>query len=294
MSANPYLVRPDRETMLRLTSGGTTDQAIARMYGCTGGTVARWRDRYGIPRSPKQWGGNTIRWKTNRGYFTQIDSPEKAYILGFLIADGHIRKDGSKIQVSVKESDAALLDAIASETGCDAPLRPTTNHYDGSRMLRQNLCGIKLVSDLNALGVRHDKSKTATWPAIPSELEGHLVRGLWDGDGYIGKGIFELIGTSALLDGLVAAVERHTGCSLRRRMSGRDKAYHYAYGTRRDTAVLHWMYSGATIALERKREKFVAHWSVIPSAESLNLRIGKRAYVRRPQVRSAADSPSAG
>jgi hypothetical protein len=293
MSANPHLVRPDRETMLRLTST-MTDMAIARMYGCTGSTVAHWRDRYGIPRSPRQSGGNTIRWKTNRDFFTQVDTPEKAYILGFLIADGHIRKDGSKVQVSVKEADAGLLEMIARETGCDAPLRPTTNHYDGSRMLRLNLCGIKLVSDLNALGVRHDKSQTATWPEIPAELEGHLVRGLWDGDGYIGKGMFELIGTAALLDGVVAAAERHTGCSLRRRLSGRDSAYHYAYGTRRDTAVLHWMYSGATIALERKREKFGLYWSEIPSAESLNLRIGPRVYTRKSQVRSAADYPSAG
>jgi hypothetical protein len=290
MSANPNLVRPDRETMLRLTST-MTDMAIARMYGCASGTVARWRDRYEIPRSPRQSGGNTIRWKTNRDFFARIDTPEKAYILGFLIADGHIRKDGSKVQVSVKEADAGLLEMIARETGCDAPLRPTTNHYDGSRMLRLNLCGRKLVSDLNALVVRHDKSRTATWPVIPAELEGHLLRGVWDGDGYIGKGIFELIGTSALLDGVVAAAQRHTGCLLRRRMSGRDSAYHYAYGTRRDTPVLHWMYSSATITLERKREKFVSHWSEIPSAESLNLRIGPRVYTRKSQVRSAADYP---
>jgi len=279
--------------MIKLTSSGMTDMAIARMYGCAGATVGKWRDRYGIPRSPRQSGGGTIKWQTNRDYFAQIDTPEKAYVLGFLIADGHIRKDGSKVQVSVKEADAALLEAIARETGCDAPLRPTINHYDKSRMMRLNLCGVKLVSDLNALGVRHDKSQTATWPVIPPELEGHLVRGLWDGDGHIGRYEFQLIGTPALLDGVVAAAERHTGCSLRRKMSGRDAAYHYAYGTRRDTAVLHWMYSGATIALERKREKFLTYWSEIPSAESLNLRLGPRVYTRKNQGRSAADYPSA-
>ena len=51
------------------------------------------------------------------------------------------------------------------------------------------LCGQTLVTDLNNLGVYHDKSKTATYPAIdPAGLEGHLVRGIWDGDGYIGRG----------------------------------------------------------------------------------------------------------
>ena len=127
--------------------------------------------------------------------------------------------------MSVKESDAALLGAIARELGCDAPLGSMTNHYDGSGMRRLYLCGKKLVADLNNLGLYHDKSKTAVWPAIPPELEGHLVRGLWDGDGHIGRGQFELIGTPALLDGVTAAAaERHTGCSLRRRSSAsRDR-----------------------------------------------------------------------
>ncbi len=188
-------------------------------------------------------------------------TPEKAYILGFIIADGHIRKAGYKAEVSVKESDADLLRAIASELGCDAPLGSMTNHYDGSRMVRLYLCGQKLVSDLNKLGVYHDKSKTAVYPAILPDLEEDLVRGIWDGDGHIGRTQFDLIGTSALLDGVVAAAERHTGCSLRRKLGGRDNRYHYAYGTRRDTAVLEWMYSGTGIALARKREKFLSYWS---------------------------------
>lgn len=256
---------PDRETMLRLTAT-MNDRQISRLYGCTSPVVARWRDALGIPRSPRQSGGNTTRWNTDRNYFAKIDEPTKAYILGFLIADGHIHKTGYKIQVSVKETDAALLAAVASEMGCEAPLTTTVNHYDGSHMRRLLLCGQQLVADLNALGVYHDKSKTAAWPSVAPELEGHLVRGLWDGDGYIGKGMFELIGTSALLDGVVEAAERHTGCTLRRRMSGRDKAYHYALGSRRDTAVLHWMYEDAGIALDRKREKFLRYWSQIPRA----------------------------
>jgi hypothetical protein len=261
MSANPKLVRPDRDTLISLIEQGLNDRDISRMYGCTSPAVARWRDRYDIPRSPRQSGGNTTKWQTDRDYFARIDTPEKAYILGFLIADGHIRKEGYKIEVSVKEADADLLRKMASEMGCDAPLGTMINGLDGSRMARLYLCGQKLVSDLNGLGLRHDKSVTAVYPEIPAELEGHLVRGLWDGDGYIGRAQFELIGTSLVLDGVVAAAERHTGCLLRRRMSGNEGRYHYAYGTRRDTAVLEWMYSGASIALARKQEKFLQFWS---------------------------------
>jgi hypothetical protein len=251
--------------MLRLASE-MNDRQISRLYGCTSPVVARWREFYGIPRSPRQSGGGTVRWATNRNYFDEIDTPAKAYALGLIIADGHIRKDGSKIEISVKETDADVLQAIAAGAGCDAPLGRMTNHYDGSQMARLRLCGKDLVASLNGLGVFHDKSTTAAWPAVPPELEGDLARGVWDGDGYIGRAQFELVGTPALLDGLTDAVERHTGCVLRRRLAGRDRRYHYAYGTRRDTAAMHWMYSGAGIALERKREKFVTFWSLVPRA----------------------------
>jgi len=277
--------------MLRMTAT-MHDGEIAQLFGCTRPVIARWRDHYGIPRSQGKSLGN-IQWQTDRNYFAQINTPAKAYILGFLLADGHIGKAGSKIELSVKEQDVDVLTMIAHELGCEAPPRPMANRYDGSLMMRLNLCGRKLITDLNNLGLYHDKSTTATYPAIPAELEGHLVRGIWDGDGYIGPRVFELIGTSALLDGVVAAAERHTGCQLRRRMSGKGSRYHYAYGTRRDTAILHWMYSGADIALARKREKFLTYWSEIPRAESLNLRIGRRVYTRKSQVRSAADNPSA-
>jgi hypothetical protein len=249
--------------MLRLTAE-MSDQQIARLYGCSAPTVAKWHDFYGIPRSPRL--GGTHKWRTDRDFFAEIDTPAKAYILGFLIADGHV-VPGRKIQVSVKESDADLLRAISAEVGCDAPLATTISHYNGSRMARLTLYGRKLTDDLGKLGLDHDKSRTATYPQVPSELERHLVRGLWDGDGYIGARQIELIGTPALLEGVSGAIQRHTGCLLRRRLTGRDRKYHALLGSKRDAPVLHWMYSGATIALERKMKAASgSYWIQVPRA----------------------------
>ena len=175
-------------------------------------------------------------------FLAQIDTPEKAYILGFLIADGHVYGSGDRVELGVKEADSAILTAITEAAGLSIPLRVKLNSYDKSRYIYVALGGRLMAEDLAAHGLRNNKSKTAVYPSVPSELEGHLMRGIWDGDGSIQKYMFELIGTSALLDGVVDAAQRHTGCLLRRRMSGKDNRYHYAYGTRRDTAILHWMY----------------------------------------------------
>lgn len=258
MSANPNLIRPDRETFIKLITE-FSDNQLAKRLGCAAPTIALWRDRYGLPRSLAKSAGN-IKWQTDRTFFSVIDTPAKAYILGFIIADGHVNKDGYGVEIAVKESDAAIVRTIADQLGCDAPLGWMTNHYNGSYMRRIQLQGKQLVNDLNRLGVYHDKSVSATYPTILAELENHLVRGIWDGDGHIAKGMFELIGTSSLLDGVVAVAEKHTGCLLRRRLSGKDRRYHYAYGSRRDAPVLHWMYSNAGIALERKRQAYLRYW----------------------------------
>lgn len=295
MSRKSILNASDLEEFRRLASD-KCDREIAEIYGVKPVTIGRWRDRYGIPRSqarPWSQGRRPALPAVDGGFLAQIDTPEKAYILGFVLADGHVYKHGYRVELGVKEADSAILTAITEAMGIDVPLRVMINSYDRSRFIRITLGAKQMTADLARHGLRNDKSKTATYPKVPYELEGHLVRGIWDGDGSIAKYQFELIGTPAVLDGVVDAAQRHTGCLLRRRMSGKDGRYHYVYGTRRDTAILHWMYSGATIALERKLEKFRTYWSEIPSAESLNLRLGPRVYTRKNQGRSAADYPSA-
>lgn len=297
MSLKLSHVTVDQDRFRQLAASGLSDREIAETLGCSPPSIGRWRDRLGIPRSQKTGGPRPERAPGRApipgepGFFAQIDSPEKAYILGFLIADGHVYKSGYRVELGVKEADSAVLTAIIEAMGIDVPLRVALNSYDKSRFIRVTLGAKQMTADLARYGLRNDKSKTATWPTVDPALEGHLMRGIWDGDGSIQKYMFELIGTSALLDGAVAAAECHTGCVLRRRMSGKDNRYHYAYGTRRDTAILHWMYKDATIALERKQEKFRTYWPEVPSAESLNLRLGPRVYTRKSQGRSAADYP---
>jgi len=250
----------DRETLARL-GAGMSDAAMAKVLGCSGPTIRYWRDRHGLPRSQARGPGN-LKWSTNRDFFAEIDTPEKAYVLGFTVADGSIHKNGKCVTFAVKESDAAILRAIADAAGCDAPLYPKVgkNGFGGvdRRQKVLNLSGRKLVDDLAALGVHANKSLTATYPAIQPHLERHMIRGLWDGDGWVGKRQFSLIGTDAVTAGVAEAVERHTGHRL---ASSRSNGFPRVQGSRRDLAVMQWMYRDVSISLERKAEAFRLYWS---------------------------------
>lgn len=41
----------------------------------------------------------------NKEYFKQIDTPEKAYWLGFIAADGNVRKDLLKLRIELNIRD---------------------------------------------------------------------------------------------------------------------------------------------------------------------------------------------
>ena len=244
-----------------------TQPELARHFGVTPQTVRQWRKAHGLP-SPRRppvgtpGGGGHVKYHTDPDFFAKIDTPEKAYILGFIVADGTVHKNGKVVDIAVKTSDENILRAIAKATGCNAPIgRKVSTGYGGvaRESARLHLSRRKLVSDLGLLGVHPNKTFTATYPVVDASLERHLVRGLWDGDGYVGKQQFSLIGTDAVVEGVMEAAERHTGCRFTPR---RDrKGFLYALGSARDRPIMRWMYSDASISLDRKAEAFRLYWS---------------------------------
>lgn len=191
-----------------------------------------------------------------------MDTPEKAYILGFIIADGYVHRGGKVVSIALKESDAAHLRKIADQLNCEAPLHRKVNKNGFGGVTRTvmvlNLSRRQLTRDLNTLGVYSNKTYTATYPLVPSELESHLVRGLFDGDGWIGQHQFCLVGTDHVTEGVAAAVKHHTDCDLR---LDRKNGFLYVRGSARDCAAMHWMYADGSISLDRKAEAYREFWS---------------------------------
>ena len=236
---------------------------VGKIFGVTAQTINYWRKHYGLPTPPPKPSLGNRKYDTNRNFFAQIDTPAKAYILGFVVADGSVHKSGKSVSIAIKESDAALLEAIAREFNYDGPIgRKVTRHGYGDvdrTLAVLHLCGRKLVEDLGVLGVRANKSHNATFPVVLPHLEPHLVRGLFDGDGWIGDQQFSLVGTDEVVEGTMDAVMRHTGQCLR---PYRDaKGFLYAQGARRNRAVMDWMYREAPIVLARKAEAYRLHWA---------------------------------
>lgn len=130
-------------------------------------------------------------YKVNEDYFETIDTPEKAYWLGLLYADGHVTKEKDRVIISLQERDGYLVEQFAKDinyTGVieDDCARP----YGDDRTFPQKRVRVnsrKMASDLIRHGCLPNKTFNLSYPYwLEENLRPHFARGFIDGDGWIG------------------------------------------------------------------------------------------------------------
>lgn len=120
----------------------------------------------------------------NRKYFKTIDSKDKAYFLGFLLADGY--NSNKSIIMSLQEEDKYILEIFKKyiEYTGDISLIPARKEgYKNQYLIRLN--SVELCKDIASLGCIRAKSHLTYFPSISEEFYHHFIRGLFDGDGCI-------------------------------------------------------------------------------------------------------------
>lgn len=189
-------------------------------------------------------------------FFENIDSEEKAYILGLFIADGYMNQKTAFIALSKRDVD--ILEKTKSALKSEAPFsvkKKTGNQQD---LLVLCICSKKLVGDLNLLGVKQNKTFSIEYPSIPESLDRHFIRGLYDGDGHIGEGQFVLTGgSSSLLKTVQQKIQKNTQQFLS--ISENNNNYRLC-GYKKDHSVLKWLYEDNRISLNRKNESYNLHY----------------------------------
>jgi len=122
-------------------------------------------------------------------FFKTIDSENKAYILGFLYADGCVY-DSDRIGLCLSEEDNQILEFIKKEMKSTAKI--TTIHNTKSAINRKpqsllRISSTKIVEQLLSYGVQQNKTlkEGLVFPVFEPHLISSFLRGLSDGDGNI-------------------------------------------------------------------------------------------------------------
>lgn len=127
----------------------------------------------------------------NEHFFSNLDAPEKAYVLGVLFSDGCIYRSNEKemysIIISQAEDRKDIIEKISSLLNSNYPIhsKKTTGQTQYELRIKSNIMG----EDLINLGCTPNKSLTLKFPNyIPANLMPHFIRGYFDGDGCIWNG----------------------------------------------------------------------------------------------------------
>lgn len=132
------------------------------------------------------------RYNVNHEYFKVIDSEDKAYWLGFLYADGCVRKTktGSQValKLSIKDENHLLKfkNSINSEHRVLYHINKTKTKKGNDSFSENCIIRInsnELVTDLINQGCHPKKTFTIDAPNIEEKYIRHFLRGYYDGDG---------------------------------------------------------------------------------------------------------------
>lgn len=139
-----------------------------------------------IQTKRNQYSSNGIE----KSLFNQINNSSDAYWLGFLYADGSIRKDRNEVSLELKEEDLETVKNFHSYCKNSNQIRKHIIKRNDKEYVSyvSSFSDKETKENLIKLGCVPQKSLTLTFPnetQVPNEFISHFVRGYIDGDGYI-------------------------------------------------------------------------------------------------------------
>lgn len=255
----------DRELVIKLKQEGKTNREIAEILGVKLLTLKDMKINTDSPLKSKYG----VKYTKDLEFFSNIDTQLKAYVLGFITADGSINDLGAlRIELSLKDGDhlkaiskALCPDYIPKETHRDRV-------YKGEKKTVSTLCfNITCTAwrdDLFRLGVVPNKTyKSLSIPNLASDLYRHYIRGYFDGNGHVGKNKLkvDLCGGHTLLEDILKKLQAEgiaLTSSVAKKPNQADSVFHIC--KREYIAKLYtYLYEDATLYLERKKQAFICH-----------------------------------
>ena len=154
---------------------------LAKKYKVDVHTIYKILDGYNIERKTGTKSG------CDENYFSVIDNPHKAYLIGFITADGAITgKYHGCCSIEIDAKDKDLLTYACQQINPDAKI----SYLPKKNNVKVTFNSVKLCNDLKQYNIVPNKSKiiqSVPIQSIPQKYLKYYFRGLIDGDGCIHK-----------------------------------------------------------------------------------------------------------
>lgn len=213
------------------------------------------------------------KYKYNETFFNEIDSEEKAYFLGLLLADGSIYNN--KLTLSLSGEDKYMVDIFGKLLSIgEYPIYEYTPNNSRLSARRITISNKNICDSLDRYAQWDNKSKNLGHPMnIHEPYIHHIIRGYFDGDGHINywwykqskksdKGAggmkynFSITSTFLFCEWLMMIFLSIGVNSYIIKNKGNSHTL-LVSGGKQIQKVLDYMYGSATIYLERKHKKYI-------------------------------------
>lgn len=201
----------------------------------------------------------------DESFFENIDTEEKAYILGFIYADGYISKTTFGIKISAKDYELLkkIKDILHSEHKIGFCIN-NNGYGKGNESCYLSINNKKLVNSLIENGVVYNKSNILKFPSydiVPEHLIRHFIRGYFDGDGSVYRNNSGLVvsfdGARHFLKYLLDILRDVTGTKTDLYKYKNKEHYYIRIGGNNQVKMFYdYIYEDSTIFLGRKKIVF--------------------------------------
>lgn len=238
-------------------------QKIATKMGVSKSVILNFLKEKGINVSNR----GCHKYYADYNKFEIIDSPEKAYWLGFIAADGcvYIRPQNATIRINIHQKDKEILEKFKIFMNSNVNITEhiqTEGFSNNTPMVAIAFNSKKMAEDFIKHGVPNKKSLILKPPMIEEQYFLPYILGYFDGDGSIYKASqynnygLNIEGTKEVLEWINSIL--HISDRLEKRNPEDDKNNYYIRcgGTTKPYEIMKKLYNSVDVHLERKYQIF--------------------------------------
>lgn len=244
--------------IVKLYKEGSSSIILSKKFGVHFSTVLNIVKRNNIQIRKMRDAKKIYHYDEN--FFENIDTEEKAYWVGFILADGCLSiRNNYKKDLSIGLKDKGHLQKFVSSINGNNKIRTYT--WKRRQYEAISIRCPKIIEDLLNLGMTPRKSLIAKVPPIREELSSHFWRGVVDGDGSMGIYInrkrynhksfaLSLVGSNAVISEFIRYIQNNTGIIL---VANSSRRIFVAKTTNASAIrIIKLLYENATMFMDRK------------------------------------------
>lgn len=200
-------------------------------------------------------------------FFFKNETPDMAWLLGFLASDGNVSKKENLIRIELSSVDKEILEKIKELVAIDNPIHLHENKK-GFQFATLSWSCKEHKEDLKKYGIVPNKIYILTPPTKLNEnFYIDYIRGYFDGDGTVnlnrgshGNSLrWSICGASkVLLKWIVEVLEKNgiPAVNIHKDSSHSNDFYSIVYSTNSTKKIFNLLYTKNSIYLKRKKDKF--------------------------------------